>query len=539
MKGDMQDRPLLISSLLEHGEKYHPRTEVVGKTTEGDLHRYTFVDLARQARRSANMLKRLGVKDGDRVATLAWNTHRHLEVYFGISGMGAVMHTLNPRLFAEQLVYIANHAEDETIIVDTTFVPLLEQVRDQFETVKNIVVLTDAAHMPDSPLDLLCYEELMAAEDDDYQWPLLDERAAAALCYTSGTTGNPKGVLYENRSTLLHAWALTAPSGLGLNDQSCILPVVPMFHVNAWGVPYAALANGCKLVLPGPKLDGESLFELIDAEKPDLLMGVPTVWLGLLNYLDSVGKRLDSVKTVLVGGSAAPVSMIRDFDEKHDAFLLHAWGMTEMSPLGTMNTMNKVLASLPKEERYELQTKQGRPMFGVEIRIVDDSGEELPNDGKTFGSLQVRGPWILERYYKAEQSALNDDGWFDTGDVSTIDANGYMQIVDRAKDVIKSGGEWISSIDLENAAVGHPGVTEACVIGVPHPKWDERPLLLVIRTAPDSVDKEGMLEYLASKVAKWWLPDDVLFVEELPHTATGKLKKTGLRDDYSNHLMAG
>ena len=538
MKGNIQDRPLLISSLLEHGEKYHPHTEVVGKTTEGVLHRYTFADLARQARRSANMLKRLGVKDGDRVATLAWNTHRHLEVYFGISGMGAVMHTLNPRLFADQLVYIANHAEDETIIVDTTFVPVLEQVREQLKTVKNIVVLTDAAHMPDSAMDLLCYEELMAAEDDDYQWPLLDERAAAALCYTSGTTGNPKGVLYENRSTLLHAWALAAPSGLGLNDQSCILPVVPMFHVNAWGVPYAALANGCKLVMPGPKLDGESLFELIDAEKPDLLMGVPTVWLGLLNYLDSVGKRLDSVKTVLVGGSAAPVSMIRDFDEKHDAFLLHAWGMTEMSPLGTMNTMNKVLAGLPKEERYELQTKQGRPMFGVEIRIVDDSGEALPNDGKTFGSLQVRGPWILERYYKAEQSALNDDGWFDTGDVSTIDENGYMQIVDRAKDVIKSGGEWISSIDLENAAVGHPGVAEACVIGVPHPKWDERPLLLVMRTAPDSVDKDGILEYLAGKVAKWWLPDDVLFVEELPHTATGKLKKTGLREDYRDHLMS-
>lgn len=538
MQGNMQTESMLISHLLDFGEQYHGQQEIVSRNTEGGVHRYRFKDLAQRARQGANMLTRLGIGKGERVATLAWNNHRHLEMYFAISGMGAVLHTLNPRLFHDQLVYIVNHAEDRCILTDSTFVPILEQVADQFEKVEHIVVLTDRANMPESKLNLLCYEDLMASESDQFDWPALDENTASALCYTSGTTGNPKGVLFSHRSTLLHSWALSTKSALGLDDQSCILPVVPMFHVNAWGMPYASLANGCKMVLPGPQLDGASLYELIESEKPDILMGVPTVWLGLLNYLSSTDTRLQNVNTVLVGGSAAPISMIREFDQKHNAFLLHAWGMTEMSPLGTLNVPNRQLVALEPEERYALQTKQGRPIFGVEIRIVDESGQTLAHDGSTFGALQVKGPWIMERYYKTQESALTEDGWFDTGDVATVDANGYMQIVDRAKDVIKSGGEWISSIELENVAVGHPQVVEACVIGVAHPKWDERPILLVVAKDANDIDKEGLLSFLTDKVAKWWLPDDILFVDDLPHTATGKLKKISLREQYKDHLQA-
>lgn len=536
MLGNIQDRPLLISSLLMHGEQVHRNQEVVSRTPEGNIHRYSFADFGIRVRKAANMLQKLGVAKDDRIATLAWNGHRHLEVYFAVSGMGAVLHTVNPRLFADQLVYIMNHAEDKVLFMDITFVPLVEQIADQLQSVSKYVVLTDADNMPQSSLDLLCYEDLVADEAEQYDWPEFEEGQAAALCYTSGTTGNPKGVLYSHRSTVLHAWGVSGASALDVSDQSCILPVVPMFHVNAWGIPYAAFMHGAKLVLPGPNLDGASIYELIKSDKPDILMGVPTVWLGLLNYLAEVGETLQGVRSVVVGGSAAPLSMIRDFDEKHGAFLLHAWGMTEMSPLGTVNIKNRIWQGLSREEQWQLQTKQGQAMYGVEMRIVDDEGNGLPHDGKAFGQLQVRGPWILERYFKSNESALDKDGWFDTGDVSTIDENGYMQIVDRAKDVIKSGGEWISSIELENIAVGHPGVAEACVIGVPHPKWDERPLLLIVRGGQQDVDKDSLMEFITPKVAKWWLPDDILFVDELPHTATGKLQKNKLRDQYTEHL---
>ena len=536
--GQMMERPLLISGLLEHAESTHPNTEIVSRRCEGDIHRYTMRDAAVRARKVANLLQRLGIQQGDRIASLAWNGYRHFELYFGVSGYGAVLHTINPRLFAEQLVYIVNHAEDRWIFVDLTFVPLLEKIQQQITGVEGFIVLCDEANMPATTLpNAHCYETLLAKESDVFSWPEFDERAAASMCYTSGTTGNPKGVLYSHRSTVLHAMASVGEEALGLASTSCFLPVVPMFHVNAWGTPYSAAITGAKQVFPGPGMDGASLWELIDAEKPDLLLGVPTVWLMLLNHMDSIGKKLESVKNVVVGGSAAPLSMIRKFQEQHDAFLIHAWGMTEMSPIGTVNSHNNHMEKLPLEERYLLQAKQGRPVYGVEMKIVNDQNEELPRDGHTFGRLLVRGPWIINGYYKNDDRSNFVDGWFDTGDVATIDANNYMSIVDRSKDVIKSGGEWISSIDLENAAVGHPELVECCVIGARHPKWDERPILLAIRKPESKVSAEQVLEYLGDKIAKWWLPDAVIFVESLPHTATGKLLKVDLRKEYENYLL--
>ncbi len=536
--GQMMERPLLISGLLEHAESTHPNTEIVSRRCEGDIHRYTMRDAAVRARKVANLLQRLGIQQGDRIASLAWNGYRHFELYFGVSGYGAVLHTINPRLFAEQLVYIVNHAEDRWIFVDLTFVPLLEKIQQQITGVEGFIVLCDEANMPATTLpNAHCYETLLAKESDVFSWPEFDERAAASMCYTSGTTGNPKGVLYSHRSTVLHAMASVGEEALGLASTSCFLPVVPMFHVNAWGTPYSAAITGAKQVFPGPGMDGASLWELIDTEKPDLLLGVPTVWLMLLNHMDSIGKKLESVKNVVVGGSAAPLSMIRKFQEQHDAFLIHAWGMTEMSPIGTVNSHNNHMEKLPLEERYLLQAKQGRPVYGVEMKIVNDQNEELPRDGHTFGRLLVRGPWIINGYYKNDDRSNFVDGWFDTGDVATIDANNYMSIVDRSKDVIKSGGEWISSIDLENAAVGHPELVECCVIGARHPKWDERPILLAIRKPESKVTAEQVLEYLGDKIAKWWLPDAVIFVESLPHTATGKLLKVDLRKEYENYLL--
>lgn len=536
--GQMMDRPLLISGLLEHAEITHPDAGIVSRRCEGDIHRYTMKDAAVRARKAANLLQRWGIQQGDRIATLAWNGYRHYELYFGVSGYGAVLHTINPRLFPEQLVYIINHAEDRWIFVDLTFVPLLEKIQDQITGVEGFVVLCDEDKMPATSLpNAHCYETLINAESDVFSWPEFDERAAASMCYTSGTTGNPKGVLYSHRSTVLHAMASIGEEALGLASTSCFLPVVPMFHVNAWGTPYSAAITGAKQVFPGPGMDGASLWELIEAEKPDLLLGVPTVWLMLLNHMDSIGKKLDSVRNVVIGGAAAPLSMIRKFQEVHDAFVIHAWGMTEMSPIGSVNSPNIHTLQLPLEQRYALQAKQGRPVYGVEMKIVDDNNQELPRDGKTFGRLLVRGPWIINGYYKNDDRSSFIDGWFDTGDVATIDPNNYMHIVDRSKDVIKSGGEWISSIDLENAAVGHPELLECCVIGAHHPKWDERPLLLAIRKEGSKVTEDEVKEFLSDKIAKWWMPDAVIFVDSLPHTATGKLLKVDLRKEYENYLI--
>ncbi|WP_277613409.1 3-(methylthio)propionyl-CoA ligase [Venatoribacter cucullus] len=536
--GQMMDRPLLISGLLEHAEITHPDAGIVSRRCEGDIHRYTMKDAAVRARKVANLLQRWGIQQGDRIATLAWNGYRHYELYFGVSGYGAVLHTINPRLFPEQLVYIINHAEDRWIFVDLTFVPLLEKIQDQITGVEGFVVLCDEDKMPATSLpNAHCYETLINAENDVFSWPEFDERAAASMCYTSGTTGNPKGVLYSHRSTVLHAMASIGEEALGLASTSCFLPVVPMFHVNAWGTPYSAAITGAKQVFPGPGMDGASLWELIEAEKPDLLLGVPTVWLMLLNHMDSIGKKLDSVQNVVIGGAAAPLSMIRKFQEVHDAFVIHAWGMTEMSPIGSVNSPNIHTLQLPLEQRYALQAKQGRPVYGVEMKIVDDNNQELPRDGKTFGRLLVRGPWIINGYYKNDDRSSFIDGWFDTGDVATIDPNNYMHIVDRSKDVIKSGGEWISSIDLENAAVGHPELLECCVIGAHHPKWDERPLLLAIRKEGSKVTEDEVKEFLNDKIAKWWMPDAVIFVDSLPHTATGKLLKVDLRKEYENYLL--
>lgn len=538
MLGNMMAKPLLISDLIEHAERSNPNTEIVSRRCEGDIHRYTMNDAAKRSKQVANALIKLGARPADRIATLAWNTYRHFELYFGVSGIGSVMHTINPRLFPEQLVYIINHAEDRWIFVDLTFVPLLESIQDQIPHVEGFIIMADEAAMPTTSLNnVICYERLIHDESDQITWPEFDENTAACLCYTSGTTGHPKGVLYSHRSTMIHALSEISREALGISSLSCILPVVPMFHVNAWGVPYAAAMTGAKLVFPGHGMDGASLWELIESEKPDLLLGVPTVWLMLLNHMDDIGKTLDSVENVVVGGSAAPLSMIRKFEETHGAFLIHAWGMTEMSPLGTSNVKTVAMRSMPLEERYKLQQKQGKPVFGVEMKIVDDEGNLQPHDGESYGRLLVRGPWIIKQYYKTDDMSSFEDGWLDTGDVATIDKDHYLGIVDRSKDVIKSGGEWISSIDLENEAVGHPDIVEACVIGVAHEKWDERPLLLVIRKPESHLSCEEVKTFLEDKIAKWWMPDDVIFVENLPHTATGKLLKINLRKEYHDYLL--
>jgi fatty-acyl-CoA synthase len=531
------DRPLLISSLLEFAIINHPTAEIVSRRVEGGIHRYTWREVAARSAQLAHALGKLGIQPGERVASLAWNTHRHLELYFGVSGTGAVLHTVNPRLFPQQIIWIVNHAEDRVLFMDLTFVPMIEHICPHLPKLEKVVLLCGRADMPAGREDLLCYEDLIADAPTSYDWPALDERSAGSMCYTSGTTGNPKGVVYSHRSTVLHAMGSLHKGALDISRSTVVLPVVPMFHVNAWGVPYSAAMSGAKLVMPGAGMDGKSLHELIDSEQVNLLLGVPSVWLGLLNYLDTINAKMESVKHVVVGGSAAPYAMIKAFDVKHDAFLIHAWGMTEMSPLGTVNAPTPELMALPAEERYQRQLKQGRPIYGVDLKIVNDDGIELPRDGKTYGRLLVRGPWIASSYYKHEDKSAFVDGWFDTGDVATLDELNTMQIVDRRKDVIKSGGEWISSIDLENAAVGHPAVREACVIGVAHPKWDERPLLLVVLKDGQTLDKDDMLKFLLDHVAKWWLPDDVIVVPELPHTATGKLLKVDLRAKYHDWLM--
>jgi len=539
MFGIMMDKPLNIADILEYAATFNTDSQIVTRQVEGGIHRYSYGDALRRTKKLANALRSLDVQQGDRIATLAWNTYRHFELYYAISGMGAIIHTINPRLFAEQIIYIVNHAEDKYLFVDLTFVPLLEAIKDHIAVVKGIVVMTDAAHMPRSQAlpDLICYEDLIAPESEDFAWPEVDERTAAGLCYTSGTTGNPKGVMYSHRSTLLHAISACRSSALNLGPMSRVLPVVPMFHVCAWGIPYSAPIAGAGIVFPGAGMDGASLYELIDGEKATSLLGVPTVWLGLLNYIDSIKGNLDSVEDVVIGGSAAPRSMMEKFQDVYGVFPIHAWGMTEMSPMGSVCARTPYLAQADKETRARIQAKQGRAVFGVEMRIVDDQDQPLPHDGKTFGKLMVRGPWIASGYYRNDDRSAFRGGWFDTGDVSTIDPAGYMQIVDRSKDVIKSGGEWISSIELENHAVGHPAVAEACVVGIPHPRWDERPLLIIVRKAGAQVSAGELQHFLTDKVAKWWLPDDVVFVDALPHTATGKLLKTEVRSKFANHYL--
>ena len=550
LRGLMMDNPLLISSLLDHAAQNHADTEIVSRTVEGPgkdgtgaIHRYTYADAQKRAKQLAQALARLGVVAGDRVGTLAWNGYRHFELYFGVSGMGAVVHTVNPRLFLEQLVYIVNHAEDKYVFFDLTFTQLVEKLAPLCPAVKGWVAMTDRAHMPPLKIPaLLCYEELVGAESGHYDWPSFDENTASGLCCTSGTTGNPKGVLYAHRSTILHAYAASLPDVFNCSARTVILPVVPMFHVNAWSVPYLAPLNGAKLVFPGAGMDGKSLYELFEAEKVTTTAGVPTVWLGLLTFMKQNKFRFSTLKTAVVGGSAAPPAMITSFREDFGVTCQHAWGMTEMSPLGTLCTLKGTHDALPPAMRFEIECKQGRVIYGVEMKIVDGDGKELPRDGKAFGDLLVRGPWILNEYFKEEGGRplkvdQKGDGWFPTGDVATIDADGFMQITDRSKDVIKSGGEWISSIDLENIAVAHPAIAEAAVIGVHHPKWDERPLVVAVKKPGASVSREDLLRFYEGKVAKWWIPDDVTFVEQLPHTATGKLLKTKLRHDMKDYRL--
>jgi 3-(methylthio)propionyl---CoA ligase len=540
MRGQMMDLPLLVSSLIAHADRNHSDVEIVSRTVEGPIHRYTYSDAQRRSKRLAQALARLGVKESERVGTLAWNGYRHFELYYGVSGMGAVIHTINPRLFPEQLGYIVNDAEDKYVFFDINLAALIEKLAPACKGVKGWVAMCDRAHMPQAKLPgLLCYEELLEREDGDYEWPQFDEWTAAGLCYTSGTTGNPKGVLYSNRSTVLHAYAASLPDIFNCSARSVILPVVPMFHVNAWGVPYFATMNGAKLVFPGAALDGKSLYELFESEAVTQTAGVPTVWLALLAHMKQNKLKFSTLKTVVVGGSACPPAMIATFREDYGVECRHAWGMTEMSPLGSMCTLKTKHLNLPREKKQELENKQGRTVFGVQMKIVDGEGKELPRDGKAFGDLLVRGPTILSEYYKGEGGDPLRDGWFPTGDVATIDPDGFMQITDRSKDVIKSGGEWISSIDLENIAVAHPAIAEAAVIGVRHPKWDERPLVVAVKKAGAEVTREQLLEFFQGKVAKWCMPDDVAFVDQLPHTATGKLLKTKLRQDFKDYKLPG
>jgi fatty-acyl-CoA synthase len=539
MLGQMQSHPLLISNLLVHAERHHGEQQIVSRRVEGDIHRYTYRDLAARARKVAKALAALGVKPGQTVGTLAWNGYRHMELYYGVSGSGAVLHTLNPRLHPDQVVYIADHAEDQVLCFDATFLPLVEAVAGRVKTIKHFVLMTDRAHMPAQTKvpNLLCYEELVEAQDDRYAWPQFDENTASSLCYTSGTTGNPKGVLYSHRSTLLHSYGAALPDALNASARDVILPVVPMFHVNAWGLPYTACLVGVKLVFPGAALDGKSLYELFEAEKVTMSAGVPTVWQGLLAYTEANNLKFSTMTRTVIGGSACPPAMMALFQQKYGVQVLHAWGMTEMSPLGTVCTLKPKHLAMGADERMAVQAKQGRAVFGVDMKIVDGDGKELPFDGKQSGELLVKGPWIVSTYFKGEGGDPLVDGWFPTGDVSTIDADGYMQITDRAKDVIKSGGEWIGSIDLENIAMAHPAVAMAACIAARHPKWDERPLLVVMKKPGAEVTRDELIAFFEGKIAKWWTPDDVVFVDAIPLGATGKMQKNKLREQFKDYKL--
>ena len=539
MFGQMMQQPLMISSLLVHAQRHHGEQVVVSRRVEGDIHRISYRDLAARARRMAKALAALGVTPGARVATLAWNGHRHLELYYAVSGTGAVLHTLNPRLHPDQVVYIADHAEDEVLFFDLTFLPIIEAVAGRLKTVRHLVAMTDRAHMPASVKvpDLLCFEELLEAQNDQFEWPLFDENTASSLCYTSGTTGNPKGVLYSHRSTVLHTYAAALPDALCLSARDVVLPMVPMFHVNAWGLPYAACMTGAKLVFPGPGLDGKSLHELFESERVTLSAGVPTVWQGLLGYVEANQLKFSTMRRTIIGGSACPPAMMRKFQEEYGVNVLHAWGMTEMSPLGTVCTLKPKHEAIDAQARYAVQAKQGRAIYGVDMKIADPEGKELPWDGQATGELMVRGPWIVSEYLKGEGGSPLIDGWFPTGDVAAIDADGYVQITDRSKDVIKSGGEWIGSIDLENIAMAHPKVAMAACIAAFHPKWDERPLLVVVKKPNVELTRDELISFFDGKIAKWWTPDDVVFADAIPLGATGKMLKNRLREQFKNHKL--
>ena len=539
MLGLMMKWPLLIASLIRHADQNHGDTEIVSRTVEGPIHRYTYRDAHGRARRLANALARLGVAPGECVGTLAWNGYRHFELYYGVSGMGAVLHTINPRLFRDQLEYIVNHADDRLVFFDLTFLPLVEMLAPACPKVAAWIAMTDRAHVPASAMpNLLCYETMLDAEGDDYEWPEFDENTAASLCYTSGTTGHPKGVLFSHRSTVLHAMATCVPDAKALSAHSIVLPIVPMFHVNAWGIPYSAPLAGAKLVFPGPGYDGRSLYELFEGEQVESSAGVPTVWLGLIRYMKENNLRFTTLKRTAIGGAACPEAILRTLRDDFGVRVHHGWGMTEMSPVGTVGSPKAKHAGHSADERLALSLTQGRPIYGVEMRIVDAAGNMLPRDGVATGMVMVRGPWVVRDYFRNDApSPLSADGWFPTGDVGSIDPDGYLRITDRAKDVIKSGGEWISSIELENIAMGHPGVMEAAVIGVAHPKWDERPLLVVVRKAGATVTGDELLVFYTGKIAKWSTPDDVVFVDELPHTATGKLSKKALRETFGKYRL--
>ena len=539
MNGLMMDQPLLISSQLEFAARFHAHTEVVTRTVEGPIVRTTWGTVAQRVRRLANALLELGVQPGDRIATLAWNTQRHLELYFAVSGIGAVLHTINPRLPPDQLAFMVGHAGDTMLFFDTTFLPLAKHLSTVPTAIKHFVALTDDQHLPaDHGLpNLQAYELLLPNQSEAITWPQLDENSASSLCYTSGTVGLPKGVLYSHRSTVLHSYAICMVDALAISAQDVTLPVVPMFHVNAWGVPYAAAMVGSKLVLPGPALDGKSLLELIEAEGVTSALGVPTVWMGLLAAAKAAGKKMSSLNKVVIGGSACPPSMITAFQEEHGARVLHAWGMTELSPLGTACVLLPKHAKLAEPEKLAIQLKQGRPIFGVDLRLVDDSGTVVPHDGKTSGHLQTKGLWVASGYYKNDDRTQHQDGWFYTGDIATIDGDGYMQITDRSKDVIKSGGEWISSIDLEHAAMLHPKVQQAAAIGVPHERWVERPLLVVVKQKDQELTAAALREFLETKLVKWWLPDAIEFVDALPIGPTGKVLKRQLREKFAGYKL--
>ena len=540
MLGQMQDHPLLISSLIDFAGRHHHEAQIVSRRIEGDLHRYTYADAARRSRQVANALDKLNLAFSDRVATLAWNGYRHLELYFGITGSGRVVHTVNPRLLPEQIAWIANHAEDQVMCFDMTFLPIVKAIWSKCTTVKHWIALCDADKLPaDTGIPgLRSYEAWMAGESETYAWPQFDERSAAALCYTSGTTGNPKGALYSHRSTMLHAFAGALPDSLGLSSRDAILPVVPMFHVNAWGLPYGAAMTGAKLVFPGAALDGKSVYELIESEKVTMAAGVPTVWLGLLNHTAQLGLKFTTMTRTVIGGSACPPAMIKTFRDDYGVTVIHAWGMTEMSPLGTVCTLKLHQTGLSDEQQLAIMAKQGRAVFGVEMKIIDPDGQELPWDGRASGDLLVKGPWIIANYFKGEGGDPLVDGWFPTGDVAAVDTDGFLQITDRSKDVIKSGGEWISSIDVENIAMGHPAVAMAACIAVPHPKWDERPLLVVMKKPGAQATEADILAHFDGRIAKWQVPDEVVFIDAIPLGATGKMQKNKLRELFKTHKLA-
>jgi 3-(methylthio)propionyl---CoA ligase len=543
MLGLMQDQPLLISNLIEFADKHHSDGEVVSRRVEGDIHRYTWSDVARRSRQVANALDGMKLGFSDRVATIAWNGYRHLELYFGVSGSGRVLHTINPRLHPEQIAWIANHAEDQVLCFDMTFLPIIQAVHSKCPTVKHWVAMCDADKLPaDTSIpNLISYEAWMGNQSTTYQWPVFDENTASSMCYTSGTTGNPKAALYSHRSTTLHAYAAALPDVMCISARDAILPVVPMFHVNAWGIPYSAALTGAKLVFPGPGMDGKSVYEMIENEGVTYAAGVPTVWQMLLGHMKPHGLKFSTLKRTVIGGSACPPAMIDAFRDDYGVEVLHAWGMTELSPLGTLCTLKNKHLKLPKEQQMKLLLKQGRAIYGVDMKIVNDAGDEQPHDGKAYGDLLVKGPWVVANYYKGEGDPLvtDKDGqrWFPTGDVATIDADGFMQITDRSKDVIKSGGEWISSIDIENIAVAHPAVAMAACIGVAHPKWDERPIVAVVKKPDAQVSREELLAFYEGKTAKWQIPDDVVFVDAIPLGATGKMLKTKLREQLKDYKL--